>query len=152
MAIIVTIDAAPFDPNKLTQTLAPGGDDGALASFTGLCRDDGGTLAALELEHYPAMAQKQLEAIAHKAADRFPVSGLVVHHRYGVIKPGEAIVLVAATSRHRDAAFDAVRFVMDFLKTDAPFWKKQHLKGGDSAGWIDARATDDMAKQRWAKP
>lgn len=145
----VVISGDPFEPNELLAQFQPNGADGAIASFAGFCRDEDGSLSALELEHYPAMAQKQLEAIAKAAEARFTIGDLYLHHRYGVIKPGEAIVFVAATSRHRDAAFDAVRFVMDYLKTDAPFWKKQHLKDGSEAGWVAARDADDRAKDRW---
>lgn len=147
--IEVVISEQPFAPDALLARFEPDGTDGAVASFAGFCRDDGGTLSALELEHYPAMAQKQLDDIANAAMARFGVGRLFIQHRVGVIKPGEAIVFVAATSRHRDAAFDAVRFVMDFLKTDAPFWKKQHLKAGGDAGWVAARDTDDSAKTKW---
>lgn len=148
--IEVVIDAHAFAPDALLARFEPDGADGAVASFAGFCRDDGGTLSALELEHYPAMAHRQLEDIAKAAASRFGVGRLFIQHRVGMIKPGEAIVFVAATSRHRDAAFDAVRFVMDYLKTDAPFWKKQHLKKGGDAGWVAARDSDDNAKDKWS--
>lgn len=147
--IEVVIDQQPFAPDALLARFQPDGADGAVASFAGFCRDDGGTLSALELEHYPAMAHKQLGEIANAAMARFGVGRLFIQHRVGLIKPGEAIVFVAATSRHRDAAFDAVRFVMDYLKTDAPFWKKQHLKDGEAAGWVAARESDDDAKDKW---
>lgn len=124
---------------------------GAVASFLGLCRDDGGRLSALELEHYPGMAEKKLEAIAAQAVQRWPLDGVVLVHRYGKVKPGEIIVYVAATSRHRDAAFDGVRFIMDYLKTDAPFWKKEHLKDGTDGGWISAADKDDAARRRWSQ-
>lgn len=124
---------------------------GAVASFLGLCRDDGGRLSALELEHYPGMAEKKLQAIAAEAVERWPLDGLVLVHRYGKVKPGEVIVYVAATSRHRDAAFDGVRFIMDYLKTDAPFWKKEHLKDGTGGEWVSAADKDDAARLRWSE-
>lgn len=145
----IDITDAPFTPHTLLAAFQPEGADGAVASFAGFCRDDGGTLAALELEHYPAMAEKQLHDITMRAMARFNVGDVYVRHRFGMIKPGEAIVFVAATSMHRDAAFDAVRYIMDYLKTDAPFWKKQHLKNGAEAGWVEARDADNGAKQRW---
>ena len=123
---------------------------GAVASFTGLCRDDGGRLSALELEHYPGMAEQQLRAIVDEAIKRWPLDGVVLSHRYGKILPGETIVYVAVTSRHRDAAFDASRFIMDYLKTDAPFWKKEHLKDGSEGQWVSAADKDDLARSRWA--
>lgn len=123
---------------------------GAVASFVGLCRDDGGRLSALELEHYPSMAERQLRAIVDAACARWPLDGAVLYHRYGKVAPGETIVYVAATSRHRDAAFDGVRFIMDYLKTDAPFWKKEHLKDGSEGEWVSAADKDDLARKRWS--
>ena len=121
---------------------------GALATFIGYCRDESGTLDALELEHYPGMAERQIAAIAHEATDRFGLMALTVVHRHGRMQPGDVIVLVAALSRHRDAAFDGARMVMDYLKTDAPFWKKEHRKDG-STDWVAASDTDDSARKRW---
>jgi molybdopterin synthase catalytic subunit len=145
------VQDAPFDLAAETALLSAGrADVGAVASFVGQCRDEGGTLAALELEHYPAMAQAQLTRIAEDAALRWPLRALTVIHRFGRFEPGDAIVLVIATSSHRDAAFDAVRFVMDFLKTDAPFWKREHLRHGCTANWVDAKASDDHARDRWS--
>jgi molybdopterin synthase catalytic subunit len=119
-----------------------------MASFIGFCRDEDGTLETLELEHYPGMAERKLEAIAREAAQRFGLDGISIVHRHGRILPGEVIVFAAATSRHREAAFDGARFVMDYLKTDAPFWKKEHRKDG-STGWVTAKDADDAAKARW---
>ena len=126
-----------------------GADVGAVATFTGLCRDEGGRLEALELEHYPGMAEAAITATAEAAAGRWPLHALTVIHRHGRIRPGGNIVLVAAASRHRDAAFEAARFVMDYLKTDAPFWKKEWLAGGGEGEWVDARDADDAARERW---
>ncbi|MCB1507572.1 MAG: molybdenum cofactor biosynthesis protein MoaE [Hyphomicrobiaceae bacterium] len=125
------------------------GDVGALASFIGLCRSENGRLAALELEHYPGMAERQIEAICQKALERFGAGRIVVRHRYGLMRPGETIVLVAATSSHRRAAFQSVDFIMDFLKTDAPFWKREHPADGTPGPWVEARAGDDADRARW---
>lgn len=121
---------------------------GAIVSFTGLCRDEGGELTALELEHYPGMAEKALARIAGAARDRFDLGGLCIIHRYGVIPTGDNIVLVIAASSHRKAAFEAASFVMDYLKTDAPFWKKEHRAKGGQA-WVAAKDSDDDARAAW---
>ena len=131
---------------ELTQGRA---DIGAVVTFSGLCRDEGGQLSALELEHYPGMAEEEIVRIAQQAIERWPLSGLVVIHRFGKIEPGENIVLVIATSAHRQAAFDGANFLMDFLKTNAPFWKKEHLKNGSAGKWVDAKESDDDALKRW---
>ncbi len=122
---------------------------GALVTFTGLCRDDGGALSALELEHYPGMAETEMRRIAALAIERFELLGLTAIHRYGKIATGENIVLVIAASRHRQAAFDGANFVMDYLKTSAPFWKKEHCKDGTSGEWISAKDADETAKDKW---
>jgi molybdopterin synthase catalytic subunit len=124
-------------------------DVGAVVTFSGLCRDEGGALAALELEHYPGMAEGQITRIALEAAGRWPVTGLAAIHRIGKIKPGENIVLVIAASPHREAAFEAASFMMDFLKTDAPFWKKEHRNDGSAGEWVSAKETDSKARARW---
>lgn len=126
-------------------------DVGALVSFIGLCRDEGGRLAALELEHYPGMAEDEVARVAAEACARWPLSGLTIIHRYGKIAPGANIVLVVAASSHRRAAFEAADFLMDYLKTRAPFWKKEHLISGDAAGWVEAKAEDDAAADRWRR-
>ena len=146
----VAVQQADFDPQAEEARLTAGRTDvGAVASFTGLCRSEGETLSALELEHYPGMAEAKLIETARAALARWPLDGIVVIHRHGRIAPGERIVFVAAASRRRDAAFDACRFVMDYLKTDAPFWKKEHRVDGAEAGWVDARDADDAARKRW---
>jgi molybdopterin synthase catalytic subunit len=122
---------------------------GAVVTFTGLCRDDGGTLSALELEHYPGMAEAEMLRIASLASERFQLLGLTAIHRYGKIATGENIVLVIAASRHRQAAFDGANFVMDYLKTAAPFWKKEHGKDGVAGEWISAKDADESAKDKW---
>src|SRR5215203_3242587 len=125
------------------------GDIGAVVTFTGLCRDEGGRLAALELEHYPGMAEAEVARVVEEARLRWPLSGVTVIHRYGKIEPGQNIVLVLTASAHRQAAFEAAAFLMDFLKTRAPFWKREHLKDGSTGGWVEAKDADDAAAARW---
>jgi molybdopterin synthase catalytic subunit len=147
--IQVAVQAGAIDTQGLITALEKTNlNIGALASFTGFCRDEGGVLNALELEHYPGMAEAKLSEIANEAVTRFGLDALTLVHRFGKVAPGEVIVFVAALSRHRDAAFDGARFVMDYLKTDAPFWKKEHRKDG-SKGWVSAKDADDSAKARW---
>ena len=126
-------------------------DSGALVTFTGLVRDMAGgqPIAAMTLEHYPAMALRQLETIAREAEGRWPLLGGTIIHRHGRLAPGDQIVLVAIASAHRHAAFEAAMFLMDWLKTKAPFWKKE--EGGDGARWVAARAEDDAAAGRWLR-
>lgn len=148
--ITIRVQQDDFDLAAESANLTQGRlDVGAVASFVGLCRGEDGRLSALELEHYPGMAEKLLTSLAEDACQRWPVDALTILHRVGKIAPGEQIVGVIATSRHRDAAFDAARFVMDFLKTDAPFWKKEHPISGDGGTWVDARESDEKAKARW---
>jgi len=122
---------------------------GAVVAFTGLCRDNEGSLAALEIEHYPGMAEAQIARIAETAGKRWPLCALTVIHRYGYIRAGEQIVLVIAASAHRKAAFEAADFMMDFLKTDIPFWKKEHLDDQKASGWIEAQERDSTSRNRW---
>ena len=124
-------------------------DIGALVSFVGLCRDEAGQLDALELEHYPGMAEAEMRRIAELATERFSLIGLTAIHRFGRIEAGEQIVLVIAAAPHRQAAFDGANFVMDFLKTSAPFWKKEHGRDGTSGAWVAAKDADDSARDRW---
>src|SRR3712207_2621881 len=124
-------------------------DIGAVVTFTGVCRDEEGRLAALELEHYAGMAEAEIARVAGEAGARWPLQGVTVIHRYGKIAPGENIVLVVTASAHRGAAFAAAEFLMDYLKTRAPFWKREHLADGSSGGWVDAAAQDDDAVERW---
>jgi molybdopterin synthase catalytic subunit len=138
---------AADETGKLTQDRT---DIGAVVTFTGLCRDEGGALAALEIEHYPGMAEEEIGRVAAEAAARWPLQGLLVVHRYGLIRPGEPIVLVIAASAHRGEAFSAANFLMDFLKTEAPFWKKQHMRA-TAAAWVGARLEDDAAAAKWRR-
>ncbi len=150
MTPIVRIQREDFDLATEIATLSAGRRDiGAVVSFTGLCRDEGGTLAALELEHYPGMAGAEIARVAEQAATRWPLLGLLAIHRYGRVAPGEQIVLVIATSAHRRAAFEAADFMMDYLKTRAPFWKREHLADGTTGGWVEAKEEDDDAARRW---
>ncbi|TPK98242.1 MULTISPECIES: molybdenum cofactor biosynthesis protein MoaE [unclassified Mesorhizobium] len=126
-------------------------DIGAVVTFSGLCRDEQGALSALELEHYPGMAEAEIGRIAAQALERWPLQGLTVIHRHGKIAPGENIVLVVAASSHRQAAFEAANFLMDYLKSRAPFWKRQHLADGTQGGWVEAKEADDHAADRWKK-
>jgi len=123
---------------------------GAVVTFTGLCRADenGVPIAALTLEHYPGMAEAEIARHVEEATARWPLLGVTVVHRCGRIEPGETIVLVATASSHRQAAFAAASFLMDYLKTRAPFWKQ--VEGADGATWVEAKATDDAAAERWS--
>jgi len=149
MAVVtVRVQEADFDVAAESARLAAlGRDVGAIVTFTGLCRDENGQLEALELEHYPGMAEAEIGRIAGEAAGRWPLDGLTVIHRHGRLRPGDNIVLVATASAHRQAAFDAASFLMDFLKTRAPFWKKEH--GTTAGAWVAAKADDDAAEARW---
>ena len=124
-------------------------DSGAVVSFTGLVREmtGAGAIGAMELEHYPGMTERALGAIVAEARARWPLLGVRVIHRYGPLAPGDRIVLVLAASRHRRAAFEAAAFLMDYLKTRAPFWKKE--TGAAGPRWVEARETDDRAADRW---
>jgi molybdopterin synthase catalytic subunit len=130
-----------------------GGDPriGAVASFVGVARDrnDGRAVATMTLEHYPGMTERAIEAIVAQAKARWQVFEILVIHRIGMLKPLDQIVLVVVTSSHRGDAFAACEFVMDYLKTEAPFWKKEVTPEGDR--WVDARESDEAAKRRWDK-
>ncbi|MDM7981263.1 MAG: molybdenum cofactor biosynthesis protein MoaE [Rhizobium sp.] len=146
----IRVQREDFDPAAESQAVSAGRKDiGALVSFVGLCRDEAGTLSALELEHYPGMAETEMTRIAELAIDRFSLLGLTAIHRFGRIEAGEQIVLVLAAAPHRQAAFDGANFVMDFLKTSAPFWKKEHAQDGTSGDWVAAKDADDTARDRW---
>jgi len=149
--VSVRVQTEPFDAQVEADALRAGDlEVGAVVSFVGTVRDvsEGDAVATLELEHYPGMTEKALEAIAEEARARFDVRGVLVIHRVGVLMPADPIVLVVVTSAHRSEAFDACRFVMDYLKTRAPFWKKERTPSGDR--WVDARASDDEAAARWS--
>ena len=146
----VTIQTADFDAGAEMAALRAGDPGvGAVASFVGTVRDnsEGHGILAMELEHYPGMTEKAIEAMIDAAFARFDIRGARVIHRVGPLQPGEQIVLVAVTSSHRGAAFQACEFLMDYLKTHAPFWKKETTPEG--ARWVDARVSDDKALARW---
>jgi len=151
-ASIVRVQSEPFSLEAEVARLTRGRTDlGAVVTFTGLCRDEGGTLATLEIEHYPGMAEAEIDRVVAQAFARWPLDGVVVVHRHGKILPGEPIVLVVTAGRHRGEAFDAASFLMDYLKTKAPFWKKQHLTDATSGDWVAAKAEDDAAAEKWAR-
>ncbi len=148
----VSVQREDFDiAAEMARLTAADPDIGAVVSFTGLVRrmTNDGPIAAMELEHYPGMTERALEEITAEAEARWPLQGVRVIHRYGRLEPGDRIVLVLTASRHRQAAFEAAEFLMDYLKTRAPFWKKEDHAG--SARWVDARDTDDSAVARWKR-
>jgi molybdopterin synthase catalytic subunit len=146
----VRVQRQDFDVNAEIAALTGGRYDiGAVVTFSGLCRDEEGRLAALELEHYPGMAEAEIGRIAAGAMQRWPLMGLTAIHRFGRIEPGENIVFVAAAASHRHAAFEAASFMMDFLKSEAPFWKKEHLRDGTSGDWVAATEADAEAIVHW---
>ncbi len=147
----VSVQSEPFDLVTEMAPLRQLPGVGAVATFTGICRDEGGRLEALELEHYPGMAEAEIVHIAEEATTRWSLAGITVIHRFGRIDVGEDIVLVVTAARGREAALAAASFVMDFLKTRAPFWKKEHATGAPagSGEWVAARSADDEAADRW---
>lgn len=150
--VTVRVQREDFDLAAEVEALSAGRTDiGAVVTFTGLCRGEAGTLSALELEHYPGMAEAEITRICKEATGRFGLQAATAIHRYGKIAPGENIVLVVTASPHRQAAFDGANFIMDFLKTSAPFWKKEHGADGSEGGWVSAKDEDDSARDRWAK-
>jgi molybdopterin synthase catalytic subunit len=149
----VEIVNRPFDVAAETAALSRGRTDiGAVVAFSGICRDseDGGKIRSLTLEHYPEMAEAEIARHVGEAEARWPLLGVRVVHRVGRIEPGETIVFVACASKHRQAAFEAAEFLMDYLKTRAPFWKKVEQAAG--AAWVEAKEKDDDAAARWTKP
>ena len=142
----VRLQTAPFYVGAELFRLEADGT-GAVASFTGLVRGDGG-LISLTLEHYPGMTEAALNALADEAATRWPLSGLILLHRIGPMVPGDRIVLTATASPHRAAALEACAYLIDRLKTDAPFWKKEAFADGRET-WVEARGSDDVAGARW---
>lgn len=146
----VRLQREDFDIAAEISALTRGRTDiGAVATFTGICRDtnEGSGVAAMTLEHYPGMAEDEIARHIDDAKARWPVLGVTVIHRYGRLVPGDNVVLVVTTSSHREAAFAAAEFLMDYLKTRAPFWKKEERAGGES--WVEARQADDASAERW---
>jgi molybdopterin synthase catalytic subunit len=149
----VRIQREPFDAATEAGKLRRGRTDvGAVVTFTGICRGDeaGEPIAALTLEHYPGMAEAEIERHVQEAKERWPLLGVTVIHRHGRIVPSEDIMMVAIASSHREAAFAAAEFLMDYLKTRAPFWKQ--VEKVDGKIWVDPKATDDAAAERWVTP
>jgi len=149
-ATTIRVQTEDFDVGAEIAALRAGNAKiGAVATFIGVCRDlnDGSDVSEMELEHYPGMTEKALGGIAAEARDRWDLFDILVIHRVGRILPTEQIVLVVVTSAHRGESFHACEFLMDYLKTRAPFWKKERTPEG--ARWVDARASDDAAADRW---
>lgn len=146
----VLVQEQPFDFGAEAQAFSEGAADaGAIVTFTGVVREaDAGDMAVMEIEHYPGMTQKALEKIAAEATARWSLTDALVIHRYGRLAPGEQIMMVATAARHRVAAFEAAEYLMDYLKSRAPFWKKEILKDG-SADWVEAKDADEDALGRW---
>ncbi|HRK18469.1 MAG TPA: molybdopterin synthase catalytic subunit MoaE [Hyphomicrobiaceae bacterium] len=147
----VRVSEADFDIAAECRRLVEADRDvGAVVTFTGTVRETTarGKLRAMTLEHYPGMTERELERVEAEAAKRWPVQASLIVHRIGELKPGDNIVLVVVASAHRHAAFEAASFIMDYLKTDAPFWKKETLVDGSGA-WVDARESDTQARDRW---
>ena len=150
--LTIRIQQADFEIAREIAALTQGRTDiGAVVSFSGICRgsENGENIAALTLEHYPGMAEAEIMRHVETAMSRWPLTGVSVIHRVGRITPGENIVLVLTASKHRQAAFQAAEFLMDYLKASAPFWKREESAGG--ANWVDAHQRDDAAAARWTK-
>lgn len=141
----ISVQREDFDLSRETKQLSRGSGVGAVASFVGVVRD-----VRMTLEHYPGMTENALQKIAEEAAKRWKVLDCTVIHRYGELAPHDQIVLVAVASAHRGDAFAACEFIMDYLKTQAPFWKKEHRP--DGAAWVEAKTSDDEAAGRWEPP
>ena len=148
---MIRVQTEDFDIGKELAALAKGNTKvGGLASFVGLVRDMAGEqrITTMTLEHYPAMTEKMLTQIETEARDRWPLEGCLIIHRYGKLAPGDQIVLVATASAHRQAALESCQFLIDWLKTKAPFWKREETGAG--AQWVEARASDEDAAARWS--
>jgi molybdopterin synthase catalytic subunit len=146
----IAVVREPFDAAaELAALVGERPDVGAVVSFSGRCRDEGGALAALEIEHFPGMAEQEIARVAGEAERRWPLLGVALIHRYGRITPGEEIVLVIVASEHRAAAFAAADYLMDYMKTRAPFWKREHHRDGTVGDWVAAKESDSSALARW---
>ena len=146
---MIKVQEQDFDVGAEIAALKAGRTDiGAIVSFIGTVRDAHGDVAEMTLEHYPGMTETELERIESEAHTRWPLQASLIVHRTGTLKPGDNIVLVITASEHRDAAFDAAKFLMDYLKTSAPFWKRE--SGPQGSKWVEAKATDDDAAARWS--
>ncbi|MBV8924719.1 MAG: molybdenum cofactor biosynthesis protein MoaE [Bradyrhizobium sp.] len=150
--VTIRIQQEDFDTAREIAALSRGRTDiGAVVTFSGICRgpEGGDEIASLTLEHYPGMAEAEIKRHADEALARWPLQGLTVIHRFGRVTPGQNIVLVVTASKHRQAAFEAAQFLMDYLKTSAPFWKQQ--EGAEGKGWVEAKTHDEDAAARWTK-
>ena len=150
--VTIRIQEDDFDIAREIAVLTHGRTDiGAVVTFSGICRadEDSSKIAALTLEHYPGMAEEEIKRHADEATSRWPLNGVTIIHRVGRFMPGQNIVLVLTASQQRQAAFQAAEFLMDYLKTSAPFWKKEESASG--TGWVEAQARDDEAAARWTK-
>jgi molybdopterin synthase catalytic subunit len=146
----IRVQRDDFDAGAEADLLARGRTDvGAVVTFVGLCRDEGGGLAALELEHYSGMAEEEIGRVAREAEARWPLLGVTLIHRHGRIAAGERIVFVAVAAQHRGAAFAAAEMLMDYLKMRAPFWKRAIRRDGGVESWIEAKGEDDRSAARW---
>jgi molybdopterin synthase catalytic subunit len=142
----IRIQTQDFDPGAEISALDGDSSVGAITSFIGLVRGDGG-LIAMTLDHYPGMCEREIAAHVAEAKARWPITALRIVHRVGRLIPGDRIVFVAVASAHRHAAFQAAEFLMDYLKTRAPFWKREERQGGDT--WVEAKTADDESVKRW---
>jgi molybdopterin synthase catalytic subunit len=150
----IRVQREDFDIASEVRALAAGNTDiGAVVTFTGTVRGEakGRPIVSMTLEHYPGMTEDELARVEAEAQARWPLAGSLVIHRYGELRPGDNIVLVVTASRHRQAAFEAAEFLMDYLKSRAPFWKKETAADG-TGSWVDARDTDEKALERWSSP
>ena len=143
----LSVQTAAFDLGDAARAFAAGTTAGAIVTFTGLVRDNGGTLQAMQIEHYPGMTEKAIAAIMDQAQARWHLTDALVIHRHGTLAPGEPIMMVATAAAHRAEAFAAAEFLMDYLKSRAPFWKKEI--GVDGAAWVAAKDTDEQSLNRW---
>jgi molybdopterin synthase catalytic subunit len=153
MSATIRLQREPFDASAEAEKLTRGRRDiGAVVTFTGICRSQeaGAPLAAMTLEHYPGMAETEIARHVEAAGQRWPLLGVTVIHRYGRLTPGEGIVLVVTAAAHRQEAFEAAEFLMDYLKTRAPFWKQ--IEAAGSSAWVEAKISDDALADRWQKP
>jgi molybdopterin synthase catalytic subunit len=147
---VIRVQEQDFDIGAEIAQLRRGRTDiGAIVTFTGTVRDRGGAVTAMTLEHYPGMTEAELEKIEAEAHARWPLQASLIVHRHGRLAPGDNIVLVITVSEHRDAAFDAAKFLMDYLKSSAPFWKRE--TGPDGSHWVEADAKDHAAHARWSE-
>jgi len=146
----VKVQSAPFDPGAELNAFSSSGQNvGAVVSFTGLVRDVDDSLKEMIIEHYPAMTERAITAIVEEARDRWSLSDALVIHRHGVLRAGDTIMMVATSSRHRADAFAAADFLMDYLKSRAPFWKKEVTAKGED--WVESKAEDEDALTRWER-